>query len=152
MKRIFKLSIIFVFIVIIYLILTQPLNWDISDNLGNGYMITSDKDLFYKDAHGYEYNVLPFGVSKYAYDRKWIIVCTKDVSIKRHFYDKNKDSVNYWIINKEIPPLNYDKSDSIILYINNKAYPIITNGLIGPMDSLSFIDMIKKYNIPLKIN
>lgn len=48
------------------------------------------------------------------------------------FYGKNKDSVNYWIINKEIPPLNYDKSDSIILYINNKAYPIITNGLIGP--------------------
>lgn len=77
----------------------------------------------------------------------------KGILYKTQFKNKkdNISLINYWIIDKECP-IHYNEQDSITLYIDGYAYPIITNGLIGPMDSLSFIKFIKKNNIPLTLN
>lgn len=138
--------------VVFYFITIYPLNWGISEELGNGFIITSDRNLLYRDGDT-EYFVLPFGVKKYAYNTKWIIICTEGYSEKCNLKEKKKNlnQTNYWIIDKGIP-IHHNKQDSIILYINGEAYPVITNGLMGPMDSLSFTESIKDYNIPLKIN
>ena len=128
-----------------YFIIIHPLNWGISEELGSGFIITSDKSLLYF--------VLPFGVTKYKYNTKWIVAYTEGYSITRNLQEKKNSSslTNYWIIDKEMP-IHLNKQDSVVLYINGIAYPIITNGLIGPMDSLSFIDSVRKFDIPLRIN
>lgn len=151
-KRLLNILLILGAGIIFYFIIIYPLNWGTSEELGNGFIITSDRNLLYRD-NDTEYFVLPFGVKKYAYNTKWIITYTEGYSITRNLKEKKKNLslTNYWIIDKEIP-IHHNKQDSTILYINGEAYPIITNGLIGPMDSLSFIDSIKKYKIPLKIN
>lgn len=69
--------------IIIYFIIIHPLNWGTSEELGNGFIITSDKSLLYKKDNR-EYFVLPFGVTKYSYNSKWIIACTKGYYIKRN--------------------------------------------------------------------
>lgn len=151
-KYLFKMFLMMGIGVIIYFIIIHPLNWGTSEELGNGFIITSDKSLLYKKDNR-EYFVLPFGVTKYSYNSKWIIACTTGYYIKRNSKNK-KDNIsltNYWIIDKECP-IHYNEQDSITLYIDGYAYPIITNGLIGPMDSLSFIKFIKKNNIPLTLN
>ena len=135
-----------------YFIIIHPLNWGISEELGSGFIITSDKSLLYRDGNT-EYFVLPFGVTKYTYNTKWIVAYTEGYSITRNLQEKKNSSslTNYWIIDKEMP-IHHNKQDSVVLYINGIAYPIITNGLIGPMDSLSFIDSVRKFDIPLRIN
>lgn len=92
-------------------------------------------------------------MTKYKYNTKWIIAFTEGYSITRNLQEKKNSSslTNYWIIDKEMP-IHHNKQDSVVLYINGNAYPIITNGLIGPMDSLSFIDSVRKFDIPLRIN
>lgn len=150
MKRNLRIILILTSITItISLVISYPLNWGVSDKLGNGFIVTTDKSLLYQDANG-EYFVLPFGVSKYAYDKKWIIVKTEGVSFKRSLIDSSSNSVNYWIINKDTP-IHHNELDSIVLYLNGNDYHIVTNGLIGPLDSISFLRAMRANNIFLKI-
>ena len=150
-KRLLNLLLIVGAGIIFWLVVTHPLNWGVSEELGDGFVITSDHSLLYREGDS-EYFVLPFGVKKYAYNTKWIIARTEGYAVTRNSQDrKSLNPPHYWIIDKETP-IHHSKQDSVVLYINGEAYPVITNGLMGPMDSLSFVDAIKKYNIPIAIN
>ena len=47
-KYLFKMFLMIGIGIIIYFIIIHPLNWGTSEELGNGFIITSDKSLLYK--------------------------------------------------------------------------------------------------------
>lgn len=128
-------------------------DWGISEKLGNNYILTSDKEILYQlDNH--EYFVIPAEVSSVNYNEKWIIAKTQGMNAS--FKGSNQqcdDGSQYWIINKDASILNLDsmyksKSAKMLIKDYSDPYNIISTGIIGPFDSISFY---KKIN-DLKIN
>ena len=144
------------FVGILLLMLSHSIeNWYVTEELGDGFiMLGPYKSLIYRKDNR-EYDVVPFGVSKYGYDEKWILVYTKDIPMRRNIEDSVVNSENYWIINKKTP-IHFNDLDTVVLYLDEHfgtfSYHIITNGLIGPLDSAEFKKIIKKNNIRINMS
>lgn len=135
-------------IVIVWNISNPLMNWGITTDLGNNYVFTSENSILYRNEEK-EYFVIPFGVTHLSFDNGWIIAETQGLNaIFRGVSIESKNGYQYWIIDKEAPVvLNRQWSNNMI--INNQPYPIVTSGLIGPLDSISFVEYLKDNNILL---
>ena len=125
-------------------------DWNVSDKLGNNYIFTSDNGILYHiDDH--DYFVIPFGITSINHDTKWIIAKTTGLNASYKKSDKQcNDGSQYWIINKDASIIKIDSIHrSNMMLIKGYDYPIISNGLIGPLDSISFCNQLKKLRISL---
>lgn len=153
LKRYVLMTTGFIMIVIIVIVSWKILNplkdWGITKDLGNNYVFTSEKSILYRDDKGKEYFVIPFGVTNLSFDNGWIIAETQGLNaIFRGVSIESKNGCQYWIIDKESSvALNSQWPNNMI--INNEPYPIVTSGLIGPLDSISFVEYLKENNILL---
>lgn len=126
--------------------------WYVSNKLGNNYVFTSDNGILYQIGR-HDYFVIPYGITSISHDAKWIIAKTTGLNAS---YKKSQKQYNngsqYWIINKEAPIVKIDSVNSLnMMLINSYEYPIISNGLIGPLDSVSFNKKLKKLRINLTL-
>lgn len=99
-------------------------------SLGKGYFYRNEgeniKDIGCKRPEGGE---IPATILQFAYNRKFIIARQKPEAIesaiyKEHVYKSGRDNNYYWIIEKA------------------------TDLVIGPIDSLEFLQMRDKYHLP----
>lgn len=116
--------------------------WDIEQDFGHGYFLTSEGDIFYRDSdQDYEFCMIPFGTYQYGFDEHWIIVETRTRS-PYHLTPPGDtitgEASNYWIIDKSIQVDTDTPSTFDDIYYQGNAYSVIRKSLIGPLDSLSF--------------
>lgn len=125
-------------------------DWDVSDKLGHNYVFTSDNGILYK-INGYNYFVIPFGITSINHDAKWIIAKTVGLNASyRKCRKQCNDGSQYWIINKEASIVRTDSICSFnMMLIKGYEYPIISNGIIEPLDSISFNNKLNELGIRL---
>lgn len=125
-------------------------DWDVSDKLGNNYVFTSDNGILYQ-INGHNYFVIPFGITSINHDAKWIIAKTASLNASYRKCSKQcNDGSQYWIINKEASIVRIDSMRSFnMMLIKGYEYPIISNGIIGPLDSISFNNKLNELRIRL---
>ena len=123
-----KIVLLVILIFIFFLFLSQILDTD-SKNLGSGFVYDSEH------RHITGRIDIPPNVISYDYDKNCIIVKQRPTEIQNAIYDKmnyvyryGTDKIYYWIIIHK---------DSVVL---------------GPMDSLEFVQARKKYSVSEKLN
>lgn len=123
-------------------------DWYITEKLGNNYVFTSDYGIQYQTG-GHDYFVIPFGITSINHDTKWIIAKTTDLNaLYKKSQNKCNDGSQYWIIDKDAEIIKIDSVlNSNMMSIKGYEYPIISNGLIGPLDSISFCNKLKELKI-----
>lgn len=137
-----------------YVVLTNLLKgWGITDELGNNYIYTSDYSILYQ-LDNREYYVIPSRVRSINYNDKWIIAKTIGLNASyRNCSKQSNDGSQYWIINKDASIDSENDSNIMICEDNDyhiiNNYPIISNGIIGPMDSISFSNKMNELRIKL---
>lgn len=123
-------------------------DWNVTENLGNNYVFTSDCGIQYQ-VDGHNYFIIPFGITSINHDAKWIIAKTSGLNA---FYNKSQKQCNdgsqYWIINKDAKIIRIDSiQSSNMMSIKGNEYPIVSESLIGPLDSISFSNKLRKLRI-----
>lgn len=151
----FKLMIRFIIVVLVATLAGVALSnlikgWGISEELGNNYIFTSDNGILYQ-LDNREYFVIPYGITSINYNDKWIIAKTIGLNASyRNCRKQCNDGSQYWIINKDVSIIKIDSiNSSNIMLIKDYEYPILSNSLIGPLDSISFCNKLNELRIKL---
>lgn len=118
-------------------------DWYVTEHLGNHFVLHERNDIMYQ-LDDKVYDVIPYTVQSLNYDEKWIIAKTNGMNAS--FKGSNQqceDGSQYWIINKDAPIFNLNsmyKSKSAKMLVKDypDPYNIISTGVIGPLDSVSF--------------
>lgn len=132
-------------------------NWYVTEHLGNNFVLYVQNEIMYQMDDGRVYSVIPYHLKSLNYDEKWIIAKTKGMNAS--FKGSNRqeeDGSQYWIINKNAPILNLDsmyKSKSAKMLVKDypDPYNIISTGVIGPLDSISFNKKLRDLRVRLEL-
>lgn len=149
-----KIIIVFILIVGLGLYFNFVLkNWDIEQNLGSNYILCADGEIIYQsgDEKPAEY-VIPFGITRYGFNKRWIVVETKTQSGFHQTFPQDTiagEVSNYWIIDKSIPVDTDNPSTFGDIYYQGNTYSVIRKSLIGPLDSLDFEKETRKRSLKL---
>ena len=136
-------------------------DWNVQERLGDNYYIDVEcKGLIYGDVINGGSVVIEQGIIDYAYDDRWIIAKTKI----RYGYHKSipntvpSDSIiDYWLIDKSIElDLHKDETYGHVYRFPNSWIGgdgvVITKNVTGPLDSISFYELLKEKGVKLFFN
>jgi len=110
-------------------------------NLGTGYYYAEDGSfscIIYSTTKPYKgagLGVIPYEVTKFTCNKKYIIAMT---------LDDNNVVKSYWIIDKSKEINLHDCHDQ------KSCDSLLTSNVTGPIDSISFYNQLKERNISLK--
>ena len=111
--------------------------WSNGKDLGGGIYLVEHNiklhgiDYYYSESSSTGLIVIPLNVKEYNYNDKWIIAKNQE-----------DNKTYYWIIDKEH---DFRKLSLTILDEQLKKH------IIGPLDSLQFMEEMKKHNINMKL-
>lgn len=130
--------------------------WQVAEPLGDGVILSRRGEVLFRDGdHNRVLYFVPTGCEAVAADGDWVIARSRVVS-GFGFEPRSRNGevpvTDYWIIYKrrlrEADPDREPQTD--LIYHRGEAYPVWRECLLGPLDSVTFTDMVRMRNIRLQ--
>jgi len=163
---------ILIILLVIFICIPKD-DWYTQKKFGNNYELLlvsrNNCEMVYRIKYKI-YDVIPEeSILEYDFDKRWIIAKSKKYNYPLELTLFENDgyhyvrpphpdsvSIHYWIIDKNIPinvndPNAFETKHERADDGNYYDYLILKAGLTGPLDSIQFLELRKKYNIPDKL-
>lgn len=115
---------------------------------GDGF-IESDKGIVKKCDDDRGYIIIPTGVTAAKANDRWIVAVTENLNaVYRNDSSFTAGGKQYWIVDKKA---HLYEDYYHVMKTKYRDYRIVTSGLHGPLDSISFENELKKRGINLEI-